>query len=76
MTLSGLVPGILTNRFSLRTHAPRREEVEEVGDVDVAVEVYRCGMAGVRAPGSQQGQEVRDIDWNAAPDVGRSRPEV
>ena len=32
--LSGLVPGILTNRLELRTRSPRREESEEVDDVD------------------------------------------
>jgi len=32
MTLSGLVPGILTNRLGLRTRPPRCEKGEEVGD--------------------------------------------
>ena len=31
--LSGLVPGILTNRRELRTRTPCREEGEEVGDI-------------------------------------------
>jgi len=62
MSLSGLVPGILTKWLALWTRAPRREEGEEVDDVDGAVVVYVGGVAGVRSPGSKQGQEVRDID--------------
>ena len=39
MTLSGLVPGILTNGLALRTRTPRREEVRQVGDVDDPIEI-------------------------------------
>ena len=36
-SLSGLVPGILTNRLALRTRAPRREEFNQVIDVDETI---------------------------------------
>ena len=62
MTLSGLVPGILTNRLALRTRAPRREVGEKVSDVDVTVVVYVTGMAGVRSPTSEQGEQIGDVD--------------
>ena len=39
LTLSGLVPGRLTNRRALRTRTPRREEVRQVGDVDDPIEI-------------------------------------
>ena len=37
LTLSGLVPGILTNRLALRTRPPRCEKGEEVGDDAVEI---------------------------------------
>ncbi len=42
LSLSGLVPGILTNRLALRTRAPCREEGEEGGDVDIVVVPHPC----------------------------------
>ena len=35
--LSGLVPGILTNRLAIRTRAPACKEGEEVGDGNLTV---------------------------------------
>ena len=61
-TLSGGVPGILTNGLALRTRPPRGEEGEEVGDVDVAVGVDVGDMPGVRSPCSEKIKEVGDID--------------
>ena len=46
MTLSGLVPGILTKRLALGTRPPRREEGEEVGDDYIAVVVDVRVMTG------------------------------
>ena len=47
MSLSGLVPGILTKWLALRTRAPCCEEGEEVGDVDIAITVEVRGVAGI-----------------------------
>ena len=56
MSLSGLVPGILANRLSLRTRPPVGEEDEEVGDADgaVVVEVRGTGRKTV---------EIEEIRW-------------
>ena len=72
MTLSGLVPGRLTNRLGLRARAPRREESEEVGDVDGAVVVdVRC-VTGIRSPCGKQSEQVRHVHHAVAIGVGRA----
>ena len=78
MSLSGLVPGILTNRLALRTCAPRAKEGEEVGDVDIAIVVDVCDVAGIRTPCGEEGQQVGDVDGPFTVDVRqagcRTRP--
>ena len=70
--LSGLVPGRLTNRLALRTRAPRREQGEEVGDVDLTVAVDVSDMPGIRSPGCQQREQVGHIYEPVSVRVGRT----
>ena len=47
LSLSGLVPGRLTNRLALLTIPPRREQLQQVGNVNCAVSSDVCGtLAG------------------------------
>ena len=71
--MPGLVPGRLTNRLALRTRSPRREEGEEVGDVDGAafVDVLRARCA-TGSPLAEQGEKIRHVDIAILADVGRT----
>ena len=64
MSLLGLVPGILTDRFTSDARSPIAEKGEEVGDVDGAAAAARGDVAGAGADGITQtpvGEQLQQI---------------
>ena len=70
MSLSGLVPGILANQLALRTRPPRREEIEEVDNVDGVIAIEVGQVSRVRPPNGEEGEQVDDADRGVAVRVG------
>ena len=66
-----------SNTDRLRTRAPRTEEGEEVGDVDVAVgvDVRRAGR-GARTPCSEQAQQVRHVYRTVIIDISKAQRQL